>query len=245
MFATRPSALRRLLSGALAAAFSLAAPDALAAGAKLRLVKRLWGTGEVRLVDGGHERLLERYPEPISVQATEVSPDGHWAFVWYYTARPPLQLSIYDLRTMRRTARFAPSRGGEMHFTPGGNIVHDWGCGTNCAVFALYDVLGKKLLTVGSSGIDISPTRRFALTAPSLFAADEPVVVYDLDAGRKVYTGGLPRGDSLVLDKVRWNDPHGAIQIGLHDLHGKARRMVVRTDRAVGGTASLSVRRRR
>lgn len=232
MLAAARFPLGRLLFGAFLALVGLSAPPAQAAGAKLRLVKRLWGTGEVRLVEGGRERPLERYREPISVVATEISPDGRWAFVWHSPARPPLQLAIYDLRTMRRTARFAPGFGGEMHFTPGGNLVHRWGCGTNCAQLAVYDVHGKTLLSTGGSGVEVSPTQRFAVTGPSLFAAEEPAVIYDLDAGRSVYKRDRPRGDSFLLNDVRWDDKRCVISLELAHLHdSKAQHVVVRPPR--------------
>lgn len=190
-----------------------------AAGPKLRLVKRLWGTGEVHVVTGGRERLLDRYAKPIGVEATEVSPNGRWAFVWYRGNRSPLQLAIYDLRLRRRTARFVPGFGGEMHFTPNGHIVHHWGCGTNCANIALYDVHGRVLLSVGASGVDLSPTRRFAVIGPSLYAADEPIIVYDLDDGRKIFTKVQSSDDPFVVNKVRWNDRKGVVSIELAHLH--------------------------
>ena len=212
--------LRAALSGALAFVFTLVAP-ASAVGANLRFVKRDWGTGEVHLVDGNREELLERYPEPISVHAAEVSLDGHWAFVWHYKARPPLELAIYDLRAMKRTAQFAPGFGGEMHFTPRGHIAHFWGCGTNCAEFMLYDVTGKKLLGAWSSGIELSPSRRFAVSGPSLFASDEAVVVYDLDAARRFVVEPPARhSDSFILEAVRWDERGGAISMAVRRLHG-------------------------
>lgn len=226
------SALACAFFGVVFALFCSNASAAETARSKLRLVNKLWGTGEVRVVTGRHERVLARYAKPIGVEATEISPDGRWAFVWYRAARPPLQLAIYDLRSTRRTARFAPGFGGEMHFTPKGNIVHTWGCGTNCAVFALYDVHGKKLRVVVSSRIDVSPSRRFVMTGPSLYAANEPVVIYDLDTGRKVYTKGQPAHDPFVVDGVRWDERKNLVSLELAFLHGaKAKRIAVQLSR--------------
>lgn len=212
----------RVLFGAVLAFVFSSASTVDAAGSKLRLVNKLWGTGEVRVVTGRRERLLERYAKPIGVKATEISPDGRWAFVWYREARPPLQLAIYALRSMRRTARFMPGFGREMHFTPKGNIVHTWGCGTSCAMLALYDVHGKKLLGTGGSGVDVSPTRRFAMTGPSLYAADEPVVIYDIDTGRRVFTKVRPSDNPFVVNKVRWDDRRNVVSVELTHLHRNA-----------------------
>jgi hypothetical protein len=212
-------------------ALSFTCLDASAAPAKLKLVKRLWGTGEVHLVDQGQDKLLYRYDDPVAVRESELSPDGSYAFVWYTPARPPLQLAIFDLRTMKRTAHFSPGTGGEMHFTPGGNIAHWWGCGTNCSVLALYDIHGKKLLETSNSGTEISPSRRFAATGPSLFAADEPVVVYDLDSGRALHEINQKRGDSFILDEVRWDESRGEAVLKLDYLHSKGKTLTLKTGR--------------
>lgn len=221
---------------------SLFTSPAEGSGAKIRLVKRLWGTGEVHLVKGHRDRLLERYREPISVESTELSLDGRLAFVWYREGRLPLQVAIYDLRSMRRTARFSPGFGGELHFTPGGNIVHRWGCGTNCAELAVYDVHGKAILNAGGSGVEISPTRRFAVNGPSLFAADEAVVIYDLEKGRVIFTRRPRPGDNVLLDKVRWDEGHGVVRLRLERLGGRGAQQIVVP---LGGKSSASRRAQR
>src|SRR6185295_14247352 len=103
---------------------------ALASGRpSLRLVKRLWGVGEVQVVEGGRVRTLARFPEPIQVEESEVSPDGRRALLWYRVAHSPLKLSLYDLGSLRRTADITPGFGGDLHFAPAGTVVHRWGCG--------------------------------------------------------------------------------------------------------------------
>ncbi len=235
MRATLRRPIRRLVLGAVLSALFLAAPGAVASGRKLHLVPRLWGTGEARYVGGGCDELLERFPAPVGVRASEVSPDGRRAFVWYNEDRRPLKLAIYDLAARRRTARFAPGFGGDIHFTPGGNLVHDWGCGTNCANFRVYDPAGRTVLEAVSSWVEISPTHRFVLTAPSLYASTEPMVIYDPDTGRKVFALDPPRGGSFILDRVRWDDAKGVITLDLSYMHGRPRHVVVRVGKAVSG----------
>ena len=94
MRATLRGPIRRLVLGAVLTALFLAAPGAVASGHKIHLIPRLWGTGEARYVRDGHDALLERFPVPVDVQASEVSPDGRWGFVWYHEDRPPLKLAI-------------------------------------------------------------------------------------------------------------------------------------------------------
>lgn len=162
-------------------------PSSVAARAKprLTLVRRLWGTGEVLYFDGKRGRVLERFPEPQSVHESAISPSGRLALVWH-RAKGPLVLSIYDLRTRQRIARFRPGYGGELRFTPGDLLVHHWGCGTNCASFAVYDARGRTKLGGVVSGLEVSADASLLATFPSLPASDEAVVVYDLRRGRKV-----------------------------------------------------------
>ncbi len=70
---------------------------------------------------------------PREIGASAVSRDGRFAFVWHHPDRSPRRLSFFDLATMRETGEIAPGFGGDFAFTPGGHVVHTWGCGTNCA----------------------------------------------------------------------------------------------------------------
>jgi len=227
-----PSRRRSLLAIAALALICSCTATAHATARKLRLVNRAWGTGEIRVVLDGHEQVLERYAAPIRVQATEVSSDGRTAFVWYYSSRPPLQLAIYDLRSMQRTARFAPGFGGEIHFTPAGNIVHRWGCGSNCHELALYDLRGKTLLRGWGSDLEISPGGRFAVTGPSIYRDDEAITVYDLDSARRIFRSRPRRGESILLDDVRWSEREGLIELDVAQLRkNSARHVTVRAQR--------------
>ena len=113
-----------------------------------------------------------------------------------------------------------------MHFTPHGNVVHTWGCGTNCANFRVYDSSGHVVLEAVASGLEVSPARHLLITFPSLFDAREPVVLYDLDAGRRVFTSKSP--DPLVVNAVHWDDRHGSADVDVGDLRGKSRRLRLR-----------------
>ncbi|HVY48837.1 MAG TPA: hypothetical protein VHB21_23270, partial [Minicystis sp.] len=155
----------------LALGLALGAPAPSSAAARrprLDLVPRLWGTGEVRLVDASGAHRLERFTEPQAIVGTEISPDGRRAYVWHLGARPPRRLSVYDLASRTRLADFAPGFGGELHFTPAGNLVHTWGCGSNCHGYALYDASGRTLFRGVTAGAEVSPARRYLVTSSSL-----------------------------------------------------------------------------
>ncbi|MFT3765084.1 MAG: hypothetical protein QM820_06155 [Minicystis sp.] len=223
-----PPSLRTL--GIVAAALAvLAEASAVAQSTGLKLVNRLWGVGEVQYVATRGTHVLERWGEPHAVRQAEVSSDGRFAYVWHHGAKPPLELSIYDLTTRSRTATFKPGAGGTMFFTPDNTIFHWWGCGTNCAVFALYDVNGHKVIDGGTSQVEISPTRRFLLTGPSLFAASESVALYDLGArGRKLFETRAALSSTFTIKSVSFGDDTKAvIALQIVDQRDKTLRLVI------------------
>jgi hypothetical protein len=194
----------------------------LARGARIELIKRLWGIGEVRvqLVDGS--RTLERFATPHRVEATEISADEALAFVWHQGDRPPLRLSIYDLRARTRLAEFAPGFGGDLHFTPRGKIIHTWGCGSNCHSFAIYDRHGKTLQDGGASGLEVSPERGSMLAFPSFIGAQDLITLYDLETGKPAITWSAPENASFVVDSIAWRRS-GTIEVDLTMLRGEGR----------------------
>jgi len=198
-----------------------------ARGARIELVKRLWGIGEVRVQLADRSRTLERFATPHRVQAAEVSPDEALAFVWHQGERPSLRLSIYDLRAQTRLVEFTPGFGGELHFTPRGNLIHTWGCGSNCHSFATYDRRGRIVLSGGASGLEVSPERGSLLVFPSFMGAQEPVTLYDLETGKPAVTWSAPENDSFVIDSIVWRRS-GTIEVDLTMLAGHSGRLTLR-----------------
>ncbi|APR84738.1 Hypothetical protein A7982_10087 [Minicystis rosea] len=233
------SSSRAMFVAALSLA-TLAPALALADSPGLMLVNRLWGVGEVQYVekDGG-KHVLETFKEPHSVRQASVSSNGRWAYVWHQGAKPPLQLSIYDLATWSRTASFTPGFGGDMYFTPGASILHWWGCGSDCAEFVLYDTHGKKRLSGGTSIVSLSPTSRFMITGPSLFAGGESIVLYDLDAARILYETPAALQSRFRLEEVVWDEARGAVALKLVDGRKKARRLLLDTSKPSAVKASF------
>lgn len=172
--------------------------------ARIQLVKRLWGIGEVRIVHAGRSRTLERFSTPHDVKAAEISPNQKLAFVWHSGERPPLRLSIYDLERETRLVEFSPGFGGELHFTPRGNIVHTWGCGSNCHSFKVYDARGREIVGAVTAGLELSPDRTSLLTFPSFIGAGEPLGLYDLETGKYTAAWRAPGDGLFVVDSIAW-----------------------------------------
>lgn len=196
--------------------------------ARIQLVKRLWGIGEVRVVHGSKSRALERFSTPHEVKAVEISPDQRLAFVWHSGERPSLRLSIYDLQRETRLVEFSPGFGGELHFTPHGNIVHTWGCGSNCHSFRVYDAHGRVVVDGGSAGVEVSPDRTSLLTFPSFIGAGEPLGMYDLETGKHTVAWRAPRNGLFVVDSIAWRSA-GVVEVRVTTSTGRTRSISLRT----------------
>ncbi|MGC4086571.1 MAG: hypothetical protein QM756_01500 [Polyangiaceae bacterium] len=173
---------------------------------------------------GGESRRLERFSTPHDVRAFEVSSDQKLAFVWHNAERPLLRLSIYDLLRETRLVEFSPGFGGELHFTPHDNIVHTWGCGSNCASFRVYDLYGRQIVNGGTSGLEVSPDRASLLTFPSFMGAGEPLVLYDLATGKQAGEWRAPGNGLFVLDSIAWKSG-GVVEIEVTTSTGRVRRI--------------------
>lgn len=217
---TRP---RFLLALGLCSTF---APRPARAAPQLELVERKGGVIAVRIqTDDGVDRLLERFKQPQAVFDSALSPDGRFALIWHHV-RGPRRLTIYDVRTGKRTASFKPGFGGDLGFTPNGNILHTWGCGSNCHSFALYSPKGKRIIGDTISGYEILPSRSFFVTCPSLLGAEEPLRVFDLRSGTRVFESRKQMNNRFVCGATTL-DEGGSFRIELDDSTGKTRMLVL------------------
>jgi hypothetical protein len=87
---------------------------------------------------------LTRFSRPQVIFEFAASADGRWAYVWHHE-RPPRVLSIYDVQSMELVCSFSPGAGGSLLWTPANTILHWWGGGTDCRIYAIYNVRGKTL----------------------------------------------------------------------------------------------------
>src|SRR5690606_24401759 len=73
-------------------------------------------------------------------------------------------LSVYDLKTLREVKTKAPSFGGFFQWNGHHQIIHQWGCGTNCANFRIYDLqLNELFFTLSSGGFLLSPDYNYLI----------------------------------------------------------------------------------
>jgi hypothetical protein len=175
---------------------------AVKAEKRLEIVRTADGHAEVWYVHDGVRVNLTRFSRPQLFSGMGISADGRWAYVWHH-ARPPRVLSIYDLSSLKRVASFSPGYGGELQWLEGNRILHYWGAGAACVMYAVYDVQGKTVLKGTTSGWDLAPGGTYLATSPSFAAEKEPLVIRDLRTLKVVYDS-TGKADVRVVEEVRW-----------------------------------------
>ena len=140
-----------------------------------------------------------------------LSPDNNYLLVRHRPQHGRYYLwSLYDLRTRRLIKRIPPNAGGDIAWNKNMQIIHRWGCGTNCAPLAVYDNKLKKIFyTLSSGGYATSPDGNYIVQ----FAMHEDEMwVYDLAS---LKTGKYPKTYHALVDTsyAIWNlnsDEHAA-----------------------------------
>lgn len=99
------------------------------------------------------------------IEKVLLSPDDHYMMVRH---KPQLGrsylLSVYDLKTLRLIKRIAPGYGGGLNWNNRHQIIHQWGCGTNCGNFRIYDLqLNELFFTFSTGGFLLSPEKNFLI----------------------------------------------------------------------------------
>jgi hypothetical protein len=82
-----------------------------------------------------------------------LSPDEHYLLVRHKPqSGNAYLLSVYDITTLKLVRRLAPGYGGSFVWNNRHQIIHQWGCGTNCSNFRIYDLQLNELFFSPSSG---------------------------------------------------------------------------------------------
>jgi hypothetical protein len=168
---------------------------------KAKVVKGRRDISDVHVERGGTWVNLTRFARPHHVYDFKASPDDRWMFVWHMDYSPR-KVSVYDLRRMKRVAVFVPGGGGSLQWTAFDTIYHQFGGGTNTAIFAVYDIAGSRLWSGSATGAELSPCGRYVITFPSTGVETEPIAVHDARDGA-VLASDLSGGITNVED-IQW-----------------------------------------
>lgn len=170
-------------------------------------------------VDAGTEAPDAGTAESIGIPGAVLSQDRRFAFVV-----PPgdrvRTIDLYDASNRRKMARITVdksivvrSSSARVRWTAGNNLLLTWSAGTNVASGIVYGLDGKPLFEVSGSGMSLSPSMRYVVTFPTLFA-DAPIIeVYDFSSGRKVAQKEANADTSWVLDDFLWQERQLVVRV--------------------------------
>jgi hypothetical protein len=136
------------------------------------------------------------------IHEAEVSPDGRWLLVWHHEL-PPRKLTVYVLPDKTVAADFAPGYGGSLGWTAANEILHYWGCGTECTSYALYRHDGEQVLGGVATAMDLSPGGDLLVEFPVSSSISQAFTVRDLASHDVVFSRrGVDYG--LWVKKLEW-----------------------------------------
>lgn len=141
------------------------------------------------------------------VKTLEISPDGKYFFFRHKADKGgAYRLTLYNLETLTQMAEIVPGFGGDFEWNHLNQILHGWGCGTNCANFRVYDLKLKEVFfTLSSGGFEMNPKKDILIQMGML---GREFWIYDL---RTIPTWGEALGynDTVAmipkLDSIRYN----------------------------------------
>lgn len=88
-----------------------------------------------------------------SIQDISISPDSQYFFFRHKSQRgKSWYLSLYDIHSLKKLASIIPGFGGSFSWNENHQIIHFWGCGTNCSNLIVYDLNLDITHDLGSSG---------------------------------------------------------------------------------------------
>lgn len=108
---------------------------------------------------------LTNFEQWVEIKDLKISQDGKFFFFRHKSPKQKAyQLSVYDFENLYKHGSIIPGFGGSFEWNNLNQIIHSWGCGTNCSYIRVYDVSLKELfITLSSGGFKQSPKGDFVI----------------------------------------------------------------------------------
>lgn len=96
----------------------------------------------------------------VELRDLKVSPDSSYFFYRYKTNGKAYRLVTVELKSLKKVSEIIPGYGGDFEWNVKNQILHSWGCGTNCANFRVYNSnLEEIFFTLSTGGFIYSPDK--------------------------------------------------------------------------------------
>lgn len=171
------------------------------------VIERKWHHqiyNDIFVMKGNDTTNLTKFQPWENIVDFEVSLDSSYCFVRHKPNKPntPYLLTLYNLKTFQKIKEIIPGYGGDFKWTNNSQIIHSWGCGTNCANVRLYDLQLKEIFyTLSSGGFKYSPEKNFLV---QLSMHGDKIWVFDL---RSLKTNTIPKAFTTKIEMdYNWDD---------------------------------------
>ncbi len=103
---------------------------------------------------------LTQFEPWVELRDIKVSPDSSYFFYRYRREGKAYSLVTYELESLKKVSEIVPGYGGSFEWNSKNQILHSWGCGTNCTNLRVYDFnLETIFFTLSSGGLEYSPDK--------------------------------------------------------------------------------------
>jgi len=118
---------------------------------------------DVFVIEDGKETNLTDFDQWTVVEDLEISKDKKYFFFRHKPAKAKAyKLTVYDLENVSEMGEIVPGYGGTFGWNELNQIIHWWGCGTNCSNLRVYDpFLEEQFFALSSGGFMFSPNKNF------------------------------------------------------------------------------------
>lgn len=104
---------------------------------------------------------LTRFKSWERIKDLKVSPDKKYFFFRHKADKGgAFRMTMYDFKSLKKIAEIVPGFGGDFEWNSQNQILHSWGCGTNCSNLRVYNSKLKEIFyTLSTGGFEYSPQK--------------------------------------------------------------------------------------
>lgn len=166
-------------------------------------IKKLWHQqvyNDIFAITQSDTINLTNFEPWTNIEEYQVSGDKNYLFIRYKpnNSGKAYRLLLYSLKSLTKIKEIIPGFGGLFEWNENNQIIHIWGCGSNCGNCRIYDInLQEIFYTFSTGGFKLSPDKnklvQFHMWGNKLFVLN----LESIDKQRSVesYYYKLPKGN--------------------------------------------------
>lgn len=135
--------------------------DVLYGQSQKYLIQKQNGVDNVFVKSGSERVQLTHFKDWHFIEDVQLSSDAQFLFIRHKAGNQrAYRLRTYNLNEHKLIAEIIPGFGGSFQWNNNHQIIHYWGCGTNCANLSVYDKhLVEVFSTLSSGGYAFNPLK--------------------------------------------------------------------------------------